>query len=260
LVNHIIGFDSNDEALKRAFDLGVIDQIAGSSEQAAAGADLVMIATTVGSTRQIFRAIAPNLLHTAIITDVGSAKCGVVAAAHDELGAAFERFVPGHPIAGRERSGVEHATASMFDNAVFVSTPVQQTSADALRKVEGVWQSIGCRIERMTPEDHDGAFAAVSHLPHVLAFALLAQIAAGPDAERKLAVAGTGFHDFTRIGASNPALWTDICLANAPALAAQLGGYRALLDTLHRALESGDAEVIKAVFQRASLAGRTRAR
>ncbi|MBC8119107.1 MAG: prephenate dehydrogenase/arogenate dehydrogenase family protein [Burkholderiaceae bacterium] len=259
-VDHIVGFDSRQEAVKRAVDLGIVDQFVAAPEQAVDRAELVVIATPVGATRQIFRAIAPHLLQTAIVTDVGSAKSSVIAAARDELGPAFERFVPGHPIAGREHSGVEHSSPAMFANAMFVSTPVEQTSAAAAHYVEELWRSVGCRIERMTPEDHDDVFAAVSHLPHLLAFALLAQIAGELDAERKFAMAGSGFRDFTRIGGSSPALWTDICLANPRALAAELGGYRALLDKLQSALESGDTDTMKAVFQRAAVASRTHAR
>ncbi len=259
-VDYIVGFDSQQEAVERAVDLGIVDQFVATPEQAVDRAELVMIATPVRSTRQILRAIAPHLLQTAVVTDVGSAKSSVIAAARDELGPAFERFVPGHPIAGREHSGVEHSNPALFENAMFVSTPVEQTSAAAVHKVEELWRSVGCRIQRMTPEDHDDVFAAVSHLPHLLAFALLAQIAGEPDAERKFAMAGPGFRDFTRIGGSSPALWTDICLANPRALATELGGYRALLDKLQIALESGDADTMKAVFQRAAVASRTQAR
>jgi prephenate dehydrogenase len=183
----------------------------------------------------------------------------VIAAARRALGSAFERFVPGHPIAGREHSGVEYSEAALFRDKVFVSTPVPETSATAVHYVEALWLSVGCRIERMPADEHDNVFAAVSHLPHLLAFALLAQIAAEPDAERKFAMAGAGFRDFTRIGASNPLVWTDVCLANRHALVAELNNYRALLDTLQRALESADGHTLNLVFESAALAGRTQA-
>ncbi len=167
-------------------------------------AHLVMVAIPVGSIRGVLREIAAHVSSAAIITDVGSVKGSVVEGARYELGEAFARFVPGHPIAGREHSGVEYADAALFHDKLFMSTPVAQTNAEALERVEALWHEVGCRVERMTPEEHDSVFAAVSHLPHLLAFALVAQIAAQPDAERKFAMAGAGFRDFTRIAASSP--------------------------------------------------------
>ena len=259
-VDAIVGFDSQPDALRRATDLGVIDRSAESVARAVEQADLVIIATPVGSIQDVLRAVAPHLAPDAIVTDVGSTKASVIEAARHELGSAFERFVPGHPIAGSERSGVENADGELFFKMMFISTPVAQTNAEAVSKVEAIWRDIGCRVERMTPEDHDEVFAAVSHLPHLLAFALLAQISAGPDAQRMFAMAGEGFRDFTRIGTSNPALWTDICLANRDALAVELGAYRALLDELQHAIESNDAKTMRSVFTRAGAANRTHAR
>lgn len=252
-VDSVVGFDIEPEALRRAVELGIIDEAATTMTQAVAGAELVMIATPVGSIRQILRGIAPHLSGTAIVTDVGSTKGGVIEVAREELGAAFDRFVPGHPIAGREHSGVEHADAALFRNKIFISTPVAQTGSHGVDQVEALWRDVGCRIERMTAEEHDSVFAAVSHLPHVLAFALVAHIAAHPDAARKFALAGAGFRDFTRIAASSPTMWSDICVANRAALSGELSEYRKQLEELQHAIERSDGQTLQRVFSRAAV-------
>ena len=249
-VSRIVGFDSAPEALRRAVELGVIDESATSAAQAVVDANLVMIATPVGSIQQILRDIAPHLSSAAIVTDVGSTKVSVIEAAQKELGSAFARLVPGHPIAGREHSGVEHSDAALFRDRVVITTPVTQTESGAVCRVEALWRDIGCRIERMTPEEHDSVFAAVSHLPHLLAFALVAMIAAEPDAERKFAISGAGFRDFTRIAASNPTMWRDICMANSTAISVQLSRYRIQLKDLQEAVESRDAAALERAFTR----------
>ncbi len=250
-VDVVIGFDSQPQALKRAVELGAIDQSAESAARAVEHADLVMIATPVGSMQDVLRAIAPHLAPAAIVTDVGSTKASVIEAARHELGPAFERFVPGHPIAGREHSGVEYSEAALFNDKLFICTPVERTDAEAVRQVEALWRSVGCHTDRMTPEEHDTVFAAVSHLPHLLAFALVAQIAADPDAERKFALASAGFRDFTRIAASSPALWSDVCVANRGALSDELRQHRNLLAELQRAIDECDREALQSVFARA---------
>ena len=249
-VDRIVGFDSRPETLARAVQLGVIDEFSASPAQAVEQADVVVIATPVGSIQEVLRTIAPRLPDAAIVTDVGSTKGSVIEGARRELGSAFERFVPGHPIAGREHSGVEFADAALFDGKVFISTPVAQTKSEAVRAVETLWQSVGCRSKRMTAEEHDTVFAAVSHLPHLLAFALIAQIADAPDAEGKFAMAGAGFRDFTRIAASSPTMWRDICIANAEAIGSQLLHYRGLLEYLQDAIARRDAGAIERVFAR----------
>lgn len=251
-VSRIVGFDADLAALHQAVALGVIDDFAMTAAQAVVDANFVMIATPVGSTRQILRDIAPHLSHEAIVTDVGSTKGSVVEAARAELGAAFPRFVPGHPIAGREYSGVEHSEAALFADKTFICTPVDETDADAVRRLEALWRAVGCRLERMTPEEHDSVFAAVSHLPHLLAFALVAQIAAQPGAKRKFALAGAGFRDFTRIAASSPAMWSDICVANRAALSEQLREHRRLLEHLQRALDEADGPALQRVFSQSA--------
>lgn len=251
-VERIVGFDTDTAALKRAVELGVIDEAAASPTDAGDGADLVMIAVPVGSIAGVFRQIAPGLSETAIVTDVGSTKASVIEAARSELGSAFSRFVPGHPIAGSDRSGIEESRADLFDDAIYVSTANEQTQRAALQQVEELWRAIGCRIERMSPDEHDRVFAAVSHLPHVLAYALVAHISAQPDAQRKFAMAGPGFGDMTRIAGSNPALWADICRANRQALAVELRNFRALLDVWQRAVETGEQSSLRQFFESAT--------
>ena len=248
----IVGFDNDSESLQRAVELGVIDEAAASLKQVVDAADVVMVATPVGAIRQILREIAPHLPSSCIVTDVGSVKASVIAAARDELGSAFTRFVPGHPIAGSEQSGVEHADGRLFAGAIFVATPVAETSDHATHRVEALWRDLGCRAERMTPEEHDNIFAAVSHLPHLLAFALVAQIASQPDAQRKFSMAGAGFRDFTRIARSDSAMWSDICIANRVQLSHQLKEHRTLLGKLQSAIDNGDAESLRSLFARAS--------
>jgi prephenate dehydrogenase len=247
-VTRVVGFDNDSEALRRASELGVIDEAASSAAQAVENAGLVMIATPIGSIRLILRAIAPRLASTAIVTDVGSAKAGVIKAACEELGAAFPRFVPGHPIAGSERSGVEHSHAALFRDRIFIATPVAQTGADAVHCVEALWRDVGCVVERLAPEQHDSVFAAVSHLPHLLAFALVAHIASQTDAEQKFTLAGAGFRDFTRIASSSPTMWRDICIANSDAIGLELSRYRNLLAQLQEAVERRDAETLERAF------------
>lgn len=258
-IERAVGFDADAQAARRGVALGVLDAAAASVEEAVREADLVVLAVPVGAMRQIMAAAAKALPAHAIVTDVGSTKRSVIEAARAALAApsSMPRFVPGHPIAGRERPGVEHADAELFRGRLYICTPVAETDAQARACVESLWRRIGAQVVTMDPDEHDRVFAAVSHLPHLLAFALVARIAAEPDGERKLGFAGAGFRDFTRIAASSPAMWRDVCLANRAALGEELRGYRALLDELQRAVDAGDAATLEATFD---LASRTRRR
>jgi prephenate dehydrogenase len=246
------GYDIDPKALSLAVTGGLIDRSAASVAQAAVGAELVLVATPVGSMRQVFTQIAPALAADAVLVDVGSTKGDVLCDARATLGAAFARFVPAHPIAGKERPGVEHADAQLFDGKRVVLTPTAETNAAALAKVEALFARAGARVERMDAGEHDRIFAAVSHLPHLLSFALVAAIGSEPGGERKLGYAGAGFRDFTRIAASSPVMWRDICVANRAALGEELRGYRALLDRLQRAVDDGDAATLQQTFELAA--------
>jgi prephenate dehydrogenase len=258
-VDSVSGFDCDPSALVEALRLGIIDRAAASIDEAVRGADLIVIATPVGVAGAVLRSVAPSLDVDAIITDVGSTKGSVIAAAREALGAKFPRFVPAHPIAGRELNGVVHASADLFEGKMLITTPLPETAAPALARVEELWRGLGARVERLGHQDHDRIFAAVSHLPHLLAFALVAQIAGEPDANRKFQHAGAGFRDFTRIAAASPAMWRDVCLANKQAVASELTSFRDTLAKLQQAIEAGDAAALELMFERASSARRRHA-
>jgi prephenate dehydrogenase len=252
----VAGYDIDGAALATALKMGAITESAESPAGAVRGADVVLLAVPVGAMRSVLQAIVGELAPGAIVTDAGSSKQDVIAAATDVLGDHRARFVPGHPIAGREQPGIAASDPDLFRGKLFVTTPARDTDAGALATVEALWRAIGCRVERMDAAEHDRVFAAVSHLPHLLAFALVAQIARAPDGARKLGMAGAGFRDFTRIAASSPAMWRDICIANHEALSKELGGLRGLLAELHAAVERRDAQLLQQIFEQASTARR----
>jgi prephenate dehydrogenase len=254
----IVGFDTDAAALATAVERGVLNSVAADEAAAARGADLVVVATPVGAVRAILARIADVLEDRTIVTDVGSTKESVVADAAATLGRHRARFVPAHPIAGGERPGVVHADADLFKGRLAITTPTADTDPDALERVESLWRRAGARIERLTPAEHDRIFAAVSHLPHVLAFALVDMLAASPDAAACFAHAGAGFRDFTRIAASSPDMWRDICLANRGPLAECLRTFRARLAELEASIEAGDGRRLQATFLAAALARRER--
>jgi prephenate dehydrogenase len=257
VVSRVAGFDADADAIRTALSRGIIDRVATSAADAASDADLVVIATPVGAMRVSFSAIADSLPMSAVVTDVGSTKCSVIDDARTALGAAFPRFVPVHPIAGGERPGVEHAAADLFRNRLVITTPIPATDASATALVEELWRKAGARLERLSPEQHDKVFAAVSHLPHLLAFALVEMIAGSTDAETRFSHAGAGFRDFTRIAASSPDMWRDVCLANRGPLSEELRAYRARLDILQAAVDAGNGETLHAVFAAAAAAKRS---
>lgn len=252
LVTAASGYDVDPGALAAARRRGLIDRSARSVAQAVEDADLVLVATPVGAMGEVFAQLAPALPADALLTDVGSTKGSVLEHARAALGAAFSRFVPAHPIAGKELPGVEHADGRLFAGRRVVLTPTAETGADALATVEGLFARTGARVERMDAAEHDRIFAAVSHLPHLLSFALVAAIGGEAGGERKLGYGGAGFRDFTRIAASSPAMWRDICIANRAALGEELRGYRALLDRLQQAVDEGDAAALQQTFELAA--------
>jgi prephenate dehydrogenase len=258
-VRDVVGYDIDAAALALAQARGVVTAGAASVVAAVEGADLVVLATPVGAMREVLGAIAGALRDDAVVTDVGSTKVSVVADARAALGPAFARFVPAHPIAGGERPGVGHADASLFEERLVITTPEPETDPAALATVEQVWRGIGARVERMRAAEHDRIFAAVSHLPHVLAFALVETIARAPDAVAKFKHAGAGFRDVTRIAASSPALWRDVCLANRRQLGDELRAYRATLERLQGAIDAGDGAALEAAFRAAAEAKRASA-
>lgn len=250
----IVGLGRSTESLQTALALGVIDVASTDVASAVQNADLILIATPVAQTPAILKAIQPHLSPNTIITDAGSTKSDVLAYAQATLGAQAKQFVGGHPIAGAEKSGVSAATVDLYSNKNVVLTPIQDNSVDAIQQVKNLWQSCGANVSEMSAATHDSIFAAVSHLPHLLAFALVDDIASRPNAEQLFGFAASGFRDFTRIAGSHPEMWRDISLANKTALLSELNAYQAELAQLKQLLENEDGAGLQALFERASTA------
>ncbi len=251
-VRAVSGVGRSAARLTVARELGLIDRVVDWAE--AGQADVILLALPVGETEAVLRQLAPHLKPGAIVTDAGSTKADVVAAAHAALGARAADFVPGHPIAGSERSGAAAARADLFLGRRVVLTPQPDTRADAVALVRALWEATGAQVEMLDATQHDRIFAAVSHLPHLAAFALVDDLAGRADSELFFRYAASGFRDFTRIAASSPEMWRDIALANRPALLAELDGYVAALQTLRQALNDEDAAALLALFSRARAA------
>jgi prephenate dehydrogenase len=248
LARSVIGAGRSRENLELALRRGVIDAVAQGPAEAASRSDLVLLATPVAQFPRLFAAIAPVLATHAVVTDAGSTKLDVVEAARGALGERFTQFVPAHPIAGAEHSGAAAAAADLFRGKRVVLTPLAETSPRSLARVEEAWQACGARLFRMAPQDHDAVFAAVSHLPHLLAYALVHDLAERSNAAQLFGYAAGGFRDFTRIASSHPEMWRDICLANRAALLAELDRYAAQLAALRPMIERGDGAALERVF------------
>ncbi|HEX4762750.1 MAG TPA: prephenate dehydrogenase/arogenate dehydrogenase family protein [Usitatibacter sp.] len=236
----VVGVDRDVQALERGTALGVIDTTAESVSEATQGADLVVVAVPVRSIGPVLHDVALALEPNATVTDVGSTKTEVVEIARGELRARFPRFVPGHPIAGREASGVDAASAELFKGARVVLTPAAETAPDAIDLVRACWEAAGTRVATLSAADHDHIFAAVSHLPHLLSFALVSELAARSNSAELFGFAAGGFRDFTRIAASSPEMWRDIALQNREALLEELDRYGARLAVFRELVDKGD--------------------
>lgn len=254
LVETVVGVGRGRDNLERALKIGVIDVIAQSPALAVQGSDVIVLAVPVGGMPQLMEQIAPHLDPHAVITDVGSTKQDVVNAARSLLPAHLSRFVPGHPIAGAETSGVAAAHADLFRGKDVILTPLPENDADAVERVRQLWQGCGAHLEYMTAAEHDRVFAAVSHLPHFAAFALMYELAGRTHAEQYFRHAGSGFRDFTRIAGSHPEIWRDIALANREALVAELDAYIARLSHLRDLVATADRRAIQEVLSQASRA------
>ncbi|WP_326533433.1 prephenate dehydrogenase [Pseudorhodoferax sp.] len=252
LVRQIAGFSASAATTQRALELGVIDVQAGSAAEAAAGADLVLVAVPVAATEPTFAAIRAALGQDTLLMDVGSTKSDVVAAAQRALGAALPCFVPAHPIAGKERAGVDHADATLYRGRHVILTPMASSGARQLAQAQACWAALGARLVEMTPAAHDTTFAAVSHLPHLLAFAFINGIAGQPDGQAMLALGGPGFRDFTRIAAADPRMWRDVLLANRQDVLAQLREHRQALAQFEQQIQAGDGDALEQLIKEAS--------
>jgi prephenate dehydrogenase len=252
-VRRVVGIERSAAFGERALALGIVDEVAPDFA-AVAGADLVLLAAPVAQTGRILAALAPHLSAGTIVTDAGSTKADVVAAARAALGDKVAQFVPGHPIAGRETNGPDAAIDDLYVGKKFVVTPLAENAAADIDKVAAAWRACGAIIHRLTPEEHDKVFAAVSHLPHLLAYALVDDIANKPHADLLFQYAASGFRDFTRIAGSSPEMWRDISLANQAALLAELDAYMAQLAQLRTRLAAGDGAGLEAVYGNAQRA------
>ena len=258
-VGTVVGIGRGQANLDAALKLGVADRVVRLDQDWVAelpDADLVLVAAPVAQYPSLFAAMAGHVGPLTIITDAGSTKQDVIAAARAALGPALRRFVPGHPIAGTEHSGAAAAFSTLFQNRNVVLTPSSETDPEATALVGALWAACGSRVRLLDAAAHDRVFAAVSHLPHLLAFGLVEALAARGDAEDIFRFAASGFRDFTRIAASSPEMWRDISLANRDALLAEVAAYRDQLDRLAALIAGGDSDALEAVFARARTARR----
>jgi len=243
-VSHVVGVGRGAANLELALERGIIDSIATD----AGDADLVLVSAPVGQYPRILASLSSS---KAIITDAGSTKRDVVAAARKALGKSIARFVPGHPIAGAEKSGAAAASADLFRDRRVVLTPVKETDGDAVSKVEALWKACGARVSRMTAAEHDEVLATVSHLPHLLAFGLVHEVAKRKNSEQLFSFAAGGFRDFTRIASSHPEMWRDICIANKDVLLKEISAFSRKIEELKKLLEHGDAAALEKLFAEA---------
>jgi prephenate dehydrogenase len=258
-VGEIVGVGRSRSNLDRALTRGVVDRailLGDDWPREVRGADFVLIAIPVAQYRETFAALAPALGRNAVVTDAGSTKQDVVRAARETLNDHLPQFVPGHPIAGSERSGADAGDAALYVGRQVILTPLPETSGNALKRVEEFWTTCGARVARLDPGRHDRVLAAVSHLPHLLAFALVAELASRKDSAEYFSNAGSGFRDFTRIAGSSPEMWRDVALANRDALLTELAEYRSALEALMLSIEHGDRAALDTMLSRAAQARR----
>ena len=253
LVKRVVGYSKSPSTTERARQMGVIDVEAPSALLAVSGADIVLIAVPVAATEATFKAIRHLVTPKMLIMDVGSTKRDVIDAGRRSLREHVGSFVPAHPIAGREVSGVEHADADLYHGKQVILTPIERTLAAQVQQAIDVWSGLGCRVVTMSPEAHDAAFAAVSHLPHLISFALVNAIAGQPNGKDYLSLAGPGFRDFTRIAASDAHVWRDIMISNREELLAQSKIFQRSLQALELMISSGNGEALEGMIDQASL-------
>ncbi len=248
---HIVGMGRTRAPLEQALQLGVIDEIATDWASALKGADLVLLGMPVGQMGPVLQAMTPHLEAQTLVTDGGSTKADVVAVARAALGDKIGQFIPGHPIAGAEKSGVGAAKADLYAGKRVALTPLPENTPEAVKAIRTVWEICGAKVSELAPEEHDRVFAAVSHLPHLLAFALVHDLAQRGNADQLFGFAASGFRDFTRIASSHPEMWRDICLANRKALLQELDAYMAELLRTRVLLARADSAGLEKMFDTA---------
>ena len=254
MAEHVVGIGRNPQSLQEALALGVIDEIATDWATALADADLLLIATPVGQMDAVMAAAAPHLGPNTLITDAGSTKADVIEAIYRHLGEHTVRAVPSHPIAGAEKSGPSAAYATLYQDRKVIITPLPENAAAAIERVSEAWRACGAQLHSLSPQTHDRVFAAVSHLPHLLSFGLVHQLADRANAEQLFQYAASGFRDFTRIAGSHPEMWRDICLANRDPLLAELDAYLSELAWIRALLINADGKGLEKLFSEASSA------
>lgn len=252
LVRRVIGYSKSPSTTEKARRMGVIDTAAESALLAVSGSDIVLIAVPVAASETTFRAIRHLVEPHMLVMDVGSTKRDVVDAARRALRERIPSFVPAHPIAGKEVAGVDHADALLYSGRQVILTPLTATDPVMVQKATDVWAAIGCQVLKMTPENHDAAFAAVSHLPHLLAFAYFNSVNQQPAGKDYLSLAGPGFRDFTRIAASEPAIWRDILMANREEILKQSQRFKQTLEAFEHILQNGNAEALEQLIRDAA--------
>ncbi len=251
VVHEVVGFGRSRATLEEARRLGILDRIGEDAAREVGDADLVLLATPVAQMGEILARIAPHLGAQTLVTDGGSTKGDVVAAARANLGSRLAQFIPAHPIAGAEHSGPAAARADLYQGKKVVLTPMAENSKDSVARVRKAWEACGAVVSELTPQQHDEVFAAVSHLPHLLSFALVHDLAQRKNRDLLLSFAASGFRDFTRIAASSPEMWRDISMANRDALLREVKQYADELYVLYRALENSDAYKLEEIFTEA---------
>jgi prephenate dehydrogenase len=252
LVKRVIGYSKSPSTTERAKKLGVIDVAAESALLAVSGSDIVLIAVPVAATEATFKAIRHLVEPGVLFMDVGSTKRDVVDAARRVLKERVPSFVPAHPIAGKEVAGIQNADAALYTGRQVILTPIAQTSPELVQKATDVWSAVGAQVLKMTADNHDAAFAAVSHLPHLLAFAYFSAIVKQPAGRDFLSLAGPGFRDFTRIAASDPTVWRDILISNREEILKQAMRFRHTLDAIEHVMRSGNIEALEDLIRKAS--------
>ena len=247
-LSEVVGFGRSTATLEQAKQLGIINRIGDDVAREVGDADLVLLATPVAQMAELFARIAPHIGAHTLVTDGGSTKGDVVAAARANLGNKIAQFIPAHPIAGAEKSGAAAALADLYQGKKVVLTPLPENSKEAVAKVRKAWELCGAVVSELTPQQHDEVFAAVSHLPHLLSFALVHDLAQRDNRDQLLSFAASGFRDFTRIAASSPEMWRDISLANRDALMGEVKRYADELYVVYQALENNDAAKLEEIF------------
>jgi prephenate dehydrogenase len=253
LVKRVVGYSKSPSTTEKARQMGVIDVEAPSALLAVSGADIVLIAVPVAATEATFKAIKHLVTPQMLVMDVGSTKRDVIDSGRRALREQIGSFVPAHPIAGREVSGVEHADADLYNGKQVILTPIERTLTAQLQKAVDLWTGLGCRVVKMSPESHDAAFAAVSHLPHLISFALMNAISGQKQGQDFLSLAGPGFRDCTRIAASDPKIWRDILISNREELLAQSKIFQRNLHALEVMISSGNGEALEGLIEQASV-------